>query len=155
MSVSLEQLIYQGIVADPAVTTLLGVDAGGNVAFYDKQLPQQTFATFASTDDFMAGVYQRISSPRIFAHGAGAAQGNTGLAKFRLIFWSNSAEGTVLLAQLDLAIKSFFQSFSAWGSPASFNPGFFAYDSSTDNVAETQPTLQKLTVTVQFWFSDQ
>jgi hypothetical protein len=155
LSVSLEQLVYQGLVADAAFVALLGADAGGNPAFYDKQLPQQTFATFASNANYTAGVYQRISSPRLFAHGAGSGQGNTGVARFQLTFWSNSAEGTVLLDSLDLALKSFFQSFSAWGSPASTNPGFFAYTSRTEIEAEMQPTLQKLVIQVQFWFSDQ
>jgi hypothetical protein len=155
LSVSLEQLLYQGLLADAAVTALLGVDAGNNPAIYDKQLPQQTFATFASTANFTAGVFNRISSPSLFAHGAGAAQGNTGRAHFTLEFWSNSSEGTVLLDSLNRAIKSFFQSFSAWGSPASTNPGFFSYSARTGIEAQMQPTLQKLFIDVQFWFSDQ
>jgi hypothetical protein len=160
VSVSLEQLIYQGLVADAAFKALLGTDSGGNPAFYDKKLPQQLLQSGGPQvlNVSPAGVYQRISSPRKFAHGAGVAQANTGLARFQLTFWSNAATGTAILDEIDRAVKSFFQSFVSMyapGSPAFSNPSFTSYDSRTGVEPQTQPPLQKLIIDVQFWFSDQ
>lgn len=157
MSVSLEQLLYQGLIATPGFTSLLAVDAGGNVAFYDKQLPQQNFPASGSGAVYPAGVYQRISSPRLFAHGAGSGQANTGLARFQLTFWSNASAGTVVLNSIDLAVRAFFQSFISMysgGSPAIANPSLVAYNSQTGIEPQTQPTLQKIVINVQFWFSE-
>jgi hypothetical protein len=156
LSVSLEQLLYQGLIATPGFTSLLATDAGGNVAFYDKQLPQQNFPSSGGPGIvYPAGVYQRISSPRLFAHGA-TPQGNVGLARFQLTFWSNAPTGTVQLNAIDQAIRAFFQTFVAMsGSPAFTNPSFVNYNSQTGIEPETQPTLQKLTINVQFWFSDE
>lgn len=158
MSVPLEQLVYQGLLATPAFIDLLGVDAGGNVAFYDRQLPQQSLNAAGGSlvlNVSPAGVYQRISSPRIFAQGAGALQGNTGRARFRFTFWSNAKNATVVLNQIDLAVRGFFQGFVGVGSPAITNPSFFAYESSTGIEPQTQPPMPKLTIDMQFWFNDQ
>ncbi len=156
MSVSVEQLLYQGLIATPAFTSLLGIDAGGNFAFYDKQLPQQNFN--AGTQVYPAGVYQRITSPRLFYMGPGSNQATMGRARFQLTFWSNAPNGTVLLDQIDRAVKSFFQTFDAIyppGSPPTFiQAGFTSYDSRTEIEPQTQPTLQKLVINVIFWFSD-
>jgi hypothetical protein len=155
--VSLEQLVYQGLIATPGFVELLALDAGGNVAFYDKQLPQQNFPASGSGVVYPAGVYQRISSLRLFAHGAGTSQASTGLARFQLTFWSNAPNGTVVLNQIDLAVRGFFQSFIAMysaGSPVLANPSFVSYNSKTGIEPQTQPTLQTLIIDVQFWFSE-
>jgi len=156
LSVSVEQLLYQGLIGNSGFTSLLGVDAGGNFAFYDKQLPQQNFNVAAAV--YPAGVYQRISSPRVFALQS-TTQGNVGRARFQLTFWSNAKNGTVVLDQIDRAVKNFFQTFDAFnpeGSPPTFiQAGFISYDSRTEIEPQTQPTLQKLVINVIFWFSDQ
>lgn len=157
MSVSIEQLVYQGLIAAPGFVALLAVDAGGNPAFYDKQLPQQNFPASGSGVLYPAGVYQRISSSRLFAHGAGSGQANTGLARFQLTFWSNASDGTVVLNNIDVQVRTFFQGFIAMysaGSPALANPSFVGYNSRTSIEPNTQPTLQKLIIDVQFWFSE-
>jgi hypothetical protein len=155
--VSLEQLVYQGLIATPGFVELLATDAGGNVAFYDKQLPQQNFPASGSGVVYPAGVYQRISSSRLFAHGAGSNQASTGLARFQFTFWSNASDGTVVLNNIDVQLRTFFQSFVAMysdGSPVLANPSFAGYNSRTTIEPNTQPTLQKLIVDVQFWFSE-
>lgn len=153
MSVPLEQQLYQGLVATPAFAGLLSL-YGGVPALFDKQLPQQIFDSLGGSAPYLAGVFQRISSPRIFAHGAGSLQANTGRARFQFTFWSNAPNGTVLLNAVDDAVRGFFQGFVGVGSPALTNPSFYGYDSRTEIEPQTQPTLQKLLIDVQFWFSE-
>lgn len=150
MSDTLEQLVYQAVVGNTGITSLLALDAGNNIAFYDKQLPQQGGA-------YPAGVYQRIASPRLFTMGP-VPQANVGRARFQLTFWANAKNGTAVLGQIDAAVIAMFRGFNAYnppGSPATLiQPGFIAYDSKTLIEPQAQPTLQKLEITVQFWFSD-
>lgn len=157
MSVSLEQLLYQGLIANIGFSSLLAVDAGGNVAFYDKQVPQQNTDAFGA--NYPCGVYQRISSPRLFQMSPGTAQANVGKARFQFTFWANQKNGTVLLDQVDRALKAYFQT-ADFINPASSPPtfiqaGFVSYDSRTGIEQQPQATLQKLMVDVQFWFVDQ
>ena len=148
MSASVEQLVYQAVIGNAGITSLLATDAGGNVAFYDKQLPQQG-------NLYPAGVYQRIASPRVFGQGP-ANQANVGRARFQFVFWGYD---TAVLAQIDLAVLAMFRTFDAYnapGSPPTFiQAGFTAYSSRTLIEPQTQPTLQKLEIDVTFWFSDQ
>jgi hypothetical protein len=159
LSVSVEQQLYQGLVGTPAFVALVGADAGGNPAFYDKGLPQQIFTTLASPTPFVAGVYQRIASPRLFFQGPGPLQATMGRARFQLIFWSNAKNGTVILDQIDKAVLAYFQTadfVNPPGSPATFvQASFIAYSSRTLIEPQAQPTLQKLEIDATFWFADQ
>lgn len=146
---SVEQILYQAVIGTAGITSLLAVDAGGNPAFYDKQLPQQG-------NLYPAGVYQRIASPRLFAQNPGANQANVGRARFQIVFWGYS---TVVLANIDAAVLAMFRTFDAYNPPQSpatlVQAGFTAYNSRTLIEPQTQPTLQKLEIDVTFWFSDQ
>lgn len=154
---SLEQQLYQAIVNNATIQSLLAVDAGGNIAFYDKQIPQQNFSADPGPV-YPSGVYQRISSPRLFVHGAGSSQANTGWAHFHLTFFSNAPNGTIILDQIDTAVRSVMQTFDAYNSttspPSPPQPGFFSYTSKTNIEPQTQPTLQRLEIDTSFWFSD-
>ena len=146
MSASVEQLLYQAIIGNVGVTALLATDAGGNVAFYDKQLPQQG-------NLYPAGVYQRISSPRKFVQKpiAPQSQANMGLARFQLTFFGYS---TAVLANIDRALNAMFETFDAVNT-SFVQPSYIAYSSRTLIEPQTQPTLQKIQIDVSFWFADQ
>lgn len=137
---------------------LVGTDAGGNPAFYDKQLPQAIFTTLAGPTPFVAGVYQRIASPRLFYQGL-AGQANMGRARFQLVFWSNAKNGTVVLNDIDQAVLAYFRTADFVNPPGSpptlVQASFTAYSSRTLIEQQMQPTLQKLECDVTFWFADQ
>ena len=146
MSVSIEQLLYAAVVGNTGITSLLARDAGGNVAFYDKQLPQQGNA-------YPAGIFQRISSPRKFVQKAIApqSQANMGLARFWLIFFGYSAP---VLADIDAAVNTMFQTFDAVNT-SFVQASYVAYGSRTLVEPQTQPVLYKIEIDVSFWFCDQ
>lgn len=153
---SLEQQLYQAIVGSAAIQALLARDAGGNIAFYDKQIPQQNFANGIIA--YPAGRYQRVASPRLFAHGAGSNQANVGRARFQITYFATTKNGTVVLDQIDQATLAVFRTFDAYNGPTSPaiqpQPGFFMYNSRTLIEPQTQPPLQKLEIDVTFNFSD-
>jgi len=151
---SVEQQLSTAIAADATIQGLLATDPGGNLAFYDKQLPQQNFNGAAFVQP--CGVYQRISSPRLFVHTPVASQANAGRARFQLTFWGYD---TVVLDQIDAAVLAVMRTFDAFnipGSPPVFTQApFIDYSSRTTIEPQTQPTLQKVQIDVQFWFQDQ
>jgi len=154
---TLEQQLYTAIAGNAGVQALLAVDAGGNVAFYDKQLPQQN-VTGAGALAYPAGVYQRISSPRLFVHTPLAQQASAGRARFQLTFWATGATSTLTLGQIDAAVLAAFRGsdfFFPSGSPPVDRGNFFSYDSRMEVEPNTQPPLARLRIDVQFWFQDQ
>lgn len=148
---SVEQILYQAVIANSGITNLLGT-FNGKPAFYDKQIPQQANA-------YPAGVYQRIAAPRLFVQAPVANQASVGRARFRLTFWATGANGTATLGNLDFAVLNMFRTFDAYnvpGSPETFvQAGFTAYSSRTLIEPNTQPPLQKLEIDTTFWFQDQ
>lgn len=133
--------------------------SGSNPAFYDKQLPQSVFTTLGNVKiPFVAGVYQRIASPRLFYQGL-AGQANMGRARFQLVFWSNSSTGTEILDQIDQAVLAYFRTADFVNPPGSpptlVQASFTAYSSRTLIEQQMQPTLQKLEIDTTFWFADQ
>lgn len=144
--ISVEQLLYQAVIGNAGIVALLAADEGGNVAFYDKQLPQQG-------NLYPAGVYQRISSPRKFVQQATGlqSQANMGLARFQLTFFGYSSP---VLADIDAAVNAMFRTFDAV-NPTFFQASYIAYGSRTLIEPQTQPTLQKIEIDVSFWFADQ
>lgn len=139
---------------------VIGIDAGGNPAFYDKQLPQQIAISLGSliSGNFVVGVYQRIASPRLFYQGL-AGQANMGRARFQLVFWSNAKNGTVVLNDIDQAVLAYFRTADFVNPPGSpptlVQASFTAYSSRTLIEQQMQPTLQKLEIDTTFWFADQ
>jgi hypothetical protein len=112
-------------------------------------LPQQTGV-------YPAGVFERISSPRIFGLQQTSYQANVGRARFQFTFWGYDYG---VLQQIDLALLAMFRAFDAYNAPSSpptvIQPGFFSYSSRLLTEPQTQPVLQKLLVDVIFWFKDQ
>lgn len=152
---ALEQLVYDAVTGDAAITSLLNIDSGGGAAFYFTQLPQQN-VTAGGQLCYPAGVFQRIASPRLFALPQGASQATVGRARFRFTFWGYDAG---VLEQIDLALLAIFRTFDAYNAPqsppAAVQPGFYSYDARTMVEPQTQPVLQKLQCDVVFWFQDQ
>lgn len=165
---SLEQLVYAAVTGNAGITSLLNVDAGGNVAFYLVQLPQQSSVYPGAfyrvgppqqCNVYPAGVFQRISSPRMFIlapTGGVLSQASIGKARFQLTFWGYDAG---VLEQIDAAVLAMFRSFDAFNPPGSppttVQPGFISYSSRMANEPQTQPVLFKVLIDVIFWFSDQ
>jgi hypothetical protein len=149
LSVSLEQLLYEAVIGNAAIVSLLSTDGGGNPAFYLIQLPQQG-------NVYPAGVYQRVSSPRLFVLQQVGNQASVGRARFQFTFWGYDAG---VLEQIDIALLAMFRTFDAYnaaGSPPTvIQPGFYSYSSRLLTEPQTQPVLQKLLVDVIFWFQDQ
>jgi hypothetical protein len=145
---SVEQLVYQAVTGNAGITSLLATDAGGNIAFYLIQLPQQG-------NVYPAGVSQRISSPRLFVLQQVANQASVGRARFQFTFWGYDAG---VLEQIDIALVAMFRTFDAYNPPGSpptvVQPGFYGYSSRLLVEPQTQPVLQKLIVDVIFWFQD-
>jgi len=146
---SVEQLLYEAVIGNAGITSLLATDAGGNVAFYLIQLPQQG-------NVYPAGVFQRVSSPRLFVMQQVGNQASVGRARFQFTFWGHDAG---VLEQIDVALLAMFRTFDAYnsaGSPATVvQPGFYSYSSRMLTEPQTQPVLQKVMVDVIFWFQDQ
>jgi hypothetical protein len=146
---SVEQLVYDAVIQNAGITDLLATDTAGNVAFYLIQVPQQGFV-------YPLGVFQRISSPRLFVLQQVGNQASVGRVRFQFTFWGYDAG---VLEQIDLALLAMFRTFDAYNAPSSpptvVQPGFYQYGSRLLNEPQTQPVLQKLEVNVIFWFQDQ
>jgi hypothetical protein len=151
----LEQLVYQAVIGNAGITGLLNVDSDGNIAFYDKQLPQQN-VTASGALCYPAGVFQRISSPRLFIIQQTSTQAGVGRARFQFTFWGYDSE---ILEQIDIALLAMFRTFDAYNGPQSpptvIQPGFISYSSRALTEPQTQPVLQKVVIDVIFWFQDQ
>jgi hypothetical protein len=157
LSATLETQVYQAVIGNAGITSLLAVDVGGNATFYAQRIPQQNFANGVIV--YPAGVYQRIAATRLFYQGPGSDQANVGRGRFRFTFWANTNNAVAVLGQIELAVIAMLKTFDAYnppGSPPTFiQAGTFAYSSQMGVEPETQPPLYKLEVDFSFWFADQ
>lgn len=140
---TLEQQIYNGLLADTGVTAFIGT------RLFLIQLPQNPTYPCAS--------YQRISTNPLYTQ-ENADQGTVGWARFQISGFFEGAQSGLQCEEFAKAVTAALQTFNAGQPPASppvlGTPPNYVMGRSMRVQPQTQPPIYMCVIDAKLWYND-